>query len=516
MMKVIGAAQMQACDRAAIEQYRIPGALLMENAGLQVLDVLLELNGGLAPLSTAVVCGTGNNGGDGFVVARQLHNLGHEAVIFLVGGAAKLCGDALLNYEIAVAFGVAVVSLDESEAVGPDRFAAFEYVVDALFGTGIAGPVRGTARPVIEAMNASGTPIVAVDLPSGLVADSGSVGDRVAAATATVCLAALKPCHVLGPAASCCGEVTLVEISLPAQLLEAAPASFELMTRAAVAAMLPHREAEAHKGSCGRVLVVAGARGMAGAAALAARGALRSGAGLVEVACPEGVHEIVGAAVPEALVRPVAAGPEGGHAGAASDFAEPLGAADAIVVGPGMGKAAGTAKLIRELIAGAALPMVVDADGLNALGDDLAPVAAAPAPRILTPHPGEAGRLLGRDAATVQADRPSAAHELADRSGAIVVLKGHRTLVAAPGRVTVVNPTGNAGMATGGTGDVLAGVTAALMGQGTDPFRAACAGAWLHGAAGDLVADQLGERSLLAGDLADALPEAFAAVQEDE
>ncbi len=505
---------MQACDRAAIEEYRIPGALLMENAGLQVLDAAHEINGGAAPLSTAVVCGLGNNGGDGFVVARHLHNLGREAIVYLVGDAAALSGDARLNYDIAVAFGVPVVEVGEADA--PDMvttLARFELVVDALLGTGIQGAVRGPAAVVIEAMNASATPIVAVDLPSGLQADGGAVDGEAVRASLTVCLAALKPCHVLAPACEYCGDVSVAEISLPSPLLEAAEACLLLTEPGDVAAALPRREVESHKGSFGRVLVVGGAPGTAGAAALAARGALRSGAGLVDVVCPESVYEMIGAAATEALVHPMAAGDDGTLDVTAADLADLVEAATAVVIGPGMGTGASAATLVRELVRDASLPMVIDADGLNALRDGLATVADSAGVRVLTPHPGEASRLLGCEPRDVQADRPAAARELADRSGAIVVLKGYRSLIAAPGQVTVVNPTGNPGMATGGTGDVLAGAIGALIGQGVDPFRAAWVGAWLHGAAGDAAAAEVGEISMTAGDLAAALPAAFAAIE---
>ncbi len=506
---------MKACDRTAIEEYRIPGTVLMENAGLQVLDVIHEINGGDAPLSTAVVCGGGNNGGDGFVVARHLCNLGREAVVYFLGDADRLSGEARLNYEIAAAFGVQIVHVgDQDLPAMAATLAPFEFIVDALLGTGIQGAVRGPAALMIAAMNESATPIVAIDLPSGLRADSGSVDGEVVRASATVSLAALKACHVLAPASEYCGAVSLADISLPARLIDEAEAGLLLTEPGDVAAALPWRAAEAHKGTCGRVLVIGGAPGTAGAAALAARGALRSGAGLVDVVCPVSAYELIGAAAVEALVHPMPSAADGTLHATAQDLAELMTAASAAVIGPGLGVGAHVGSLVRELVTSAALPLVVDADGLNTLEGELEIVAEATAVRVLTPHPGEAGRLLGCDTSHVQADRPAAARQLADRSGAIVVLKGYRSLIAAPGRATVVNPTGNPGMATGGTGDVLAGVIGALLGQGLDPFQAAWVGAWLHGAAGDAVAAQVGEISMTAGDLAAGLPAAFAAVEE--
>ncbi len=499
---------MQACDRAAIEEYRIPGIVLMENAGLQVLDVLLEMNDGASPLSTAVVCGSGNNGGDGYVVARHLHNLGREAVVYLVADPERLRGDALLNYQIAIKFGVPIRAATELTAAEfANALAGYEFVVDALLGTGIEGPVRGPARVAIQAINEAGRPVLAVDLPSGVEADGGGVMGEVVRAQSTVALAALKSCHVLSPACEACGEVVLAEISIPADVIDAAEPRLLLGTAESVAMALPPRPAGAHKGTQGRVLVCGGAVGTAGAVVLAARGALRTGAGLVDVACPQAIYDLVGAGVTEALVHPW------DEAESTPVLDEWIAAANALVVGPGLGTGSPATELARSLVRSSPVPTVVDADGLNALVGDLEPLREAPAARILTPHPGEAGRLLEISTADVQGDRVGAARALADRSGSIVVLKGHRTLIAAPGEVTVVNPTGNPGMATGGTGDVLAGVIGALVGQGTDPFRAAWVGAWLHGTAGDLVASDLGEASLIAGDLADALPAAFAVLE---
>lgn len=515
MIKVLGSAQMQACDRAAVEEYRIPGALLMENAGVQVLDALYELGGGAAPLSTAVVCGRGNNGGDGFVVARQLHNLGHEAVVYLLGPADDLGGDARLNYEIATAFGVPVVPLAEDELDSLEAtLARFEWIVDGLLGTGIRGAAREDAAAVIRAVNAAGTPVLAIDLPSGLQADRGAVEGDAVRATATVCLAALKPCHVLAPATEYCGEISVAEISIPAPLIEQADAVLQLIEPADVLAALPERAVDSHKGTHGRVLIVGGAPGTAGAAALAARGALRGGAGLVDVACPDSVYDVVGAAAPEALVHPLPTD-ENGLLTAGTDVLAPLvEQATAVVVGPGLGTAERAGEIARYLVAEASVPLVLDADGLNVLGEDLSALRAARGARVLTPHPGEAARLLGCSPAEVQADRPAALARLVEASGAVVVLKGFRTLIGAPGAPVVVNPTGNPGMATGGTGDVLAGLIGALLAQQVDPWRAAWVAAWLHGAAGDRTAVDGAEMALTAGDVAEALPAAFAELAE--
>lgn len=513
MIKVLDTARMQACDRAAIEKYRIPGVVLMENAGLQVLDAIVEHFKGQLPLSAAVLCGKGNNGGDGFVVARHLHNLGHEVVVYLFGDADALVGDAARNHQMAAAIGVPIVAVTEAQAwtdlaAGLSRF---DCVVDAMLGTGLQSAARGVIADAIGAVNASGVPVVAVDLPSGLAADTGAlVGDAIVA-DLTVTFAAPKCCHLLAPASERCGDLTVGDISIPAAVMEAVEPALWLLEPEDCVALLEPRQPDAHKGSYGRVLVLAGSPGTAGAAVLAAQGALRGGAGLVHVACPESVYSLIGAQLTEALVHSVPADAAGGVGTAASGAIERLlQMTDVMALGPGLGTSEETVALVRELAARAECPAVIDADGLNALVGELQSLNGAPGARILTPHPGEAARLLGRSSESIQADRPAAVRELSERTGAVVVLKGHRTLTCPPGGVPIVNPTGNPGMATGGTGDVLTGLIAALLAQGLEPLVAAWSGVYLHSLAGDEAAAQVGEISLLAGDVIEALPAAFA------
>ncbi len=512
VMKVLNSEQMQRCDRAAIDDYGIAELVLMENAGVQVVESMDEYFGDSGPDLIAVMCGKGNNGGDGFVVARHLYSTGRVVRAYLFAAAADLRGSVAENHRIAAAIGIDIIEVPDAESWEQHaaEIVGFDCIVDALFGTGITGPLRGHFGAVVETINDSGASVVAVDLPSGLSADNGWIAGPAVDADLTVTFAAPKLCHTFPPACELIGELSVVDIGIPEAAIDAVESALELITPEECAFALEPREADTHKGSYGRVLIIAGAPGMAGAAALTARGALRGGAGLVTVGAPDSVAEIVASLVAEALVRPHAADSDGGLGLAAKAGLTALaGAADVIAVGPGVGTSEETQQLVRELVVESPAPVVLDADGLNAFGGDPEVLREIGPPCVLTPHPGELARLLGMSTADVQADRLAAVRTLAERSGAIVILKGYRSLVCDPQRTVAINPTGNPGMATGGSGDVLTGLLAALIGQGMEPFAAARLGAFLHGEAGDIAAERVGEISLIASDIVDALPDAF-------
>jgi len=518
-MKVLTAEQMQRCDRAAIDDHGIPEMVLMENAGVQVVEAMEEYFGDTQPELVAVMCGKGNNGGDGFVVARHLHADGRAVRVYLFSAGADLQGPVAENYGIAARAGVDIVEIPDEACWRrhADEVFGFDVIVDALFGTGINGPLRGHFGDVVGAINDSGAVVVAVDLPSGLAADSGEIAGPAVDADLTVTLAAPKLCHALAPACELIGELSVVDIGIPSDEIAAVADALELITPEECAAYLGPRDRDTHKGSYGRVLVVGGAPGMAGAAALTARAALRGGAGLVTVAAPDSVSDVVAGLVAEALVRPHASNAEGGLAVAAqAGLAALAAAADVLAVGPGVGTSSDTQQVVRDIVTAAEVPVVLDADGLNAFAGDAAALRAVKPPCVLTPHPGESGRLLGRTTAEVQGDRLGAVRELAERSGAIVVLKGYRSLVCDPNGRVAINPTGNPGMATGGSGDVLTGLIAALIAQGLEPYAAARVGVFLHGEAGDVAATVVGEISLIASDIIAALPDAFAGCVRDE
>jgi NAD(P)H-hydrate epimerase len=501
---LVGAATMRALDRHTIETLGVPGELLMESAGRAVAEVVLRERAG-RPGDVLVVCGAGNNGGDGFVIARQLHAIGVAVRVALVGERRRLRGDAAANAARLERAGVRI-------ATGPVRCAGASVVVDALFGTGLDRAVGGAAATAIRRMRAArpAARVVAVDLPSGLDADTGREHGVAVAADVTVTIGLPKLGLALEPGRSLAGTIVVARIGIA----DAAPKlaiDAELWTAAGVARRLPPRPVSGHKGVFGHVLVVAGSRGKTGAAALAADGALRAGAGLVTIACPAAANEILEVKCTEAMTAPVADTSDGAIAAAALGALLELAAErDVVALGPGIGRAAETQKLVRDLASRVARPLVIDADGLFPFaGRGLAALKARKAATMLTPHPGEASRLLGVPIAEILRDRVAAARRLATESGSVVVLKGAASVIAAADGRTAVNPTGGPALGSGGTGDVLTGVLASLVGQGVAPFEAAALATWLHGAAGDRLSERRGASGALAGEVAAELPALF-------
>jgi NAD(P)H-hydrate epimerase len=386
-------------------------------------------------------------------------------------------------------------------------------VVDALLGTGVSGGARGLIARGIETINASAATIVAIDLPSGADADSGRLPGVTVRAHRTLTLCRPKPCLVLEPAASHAGTWRVLDIGIPDEAVAAEGSDLFWCDDAAAAALVPGRPPDAHKGTLGHLLAVAGSRGKSGAAALLARAALRSGVGLVTVATPRSIQPIVAAAQSEVMTQPLGETRLGGLSRAGALAARKLLATrDALALGPGLGTESATREGLVALLAASRVPAVLDADGLNAFAAERRPrvrLRARRHPLVLTPHPGEAARLLGTTAAAIQADRLGCARRLAGETGAVVVLKGRRTVVAHPDGRASLNATGNPGMATGGTGDALTGVLGALLARGLAAFDAGRLGTYVHGAAGDLAAEQFGENGMIAGDLIDALPLAW-------
>jgi NAD(P)H-hydrate epimerase len=487
------AEKMRATDAAAIEGLGIPGGHLMERAGVAVArEIMLAFD----PESVVVYAGKGNNGGDGFVVARELFNAGIDVTVYAVAGRDAYQGDARLNLEIAERLGVEIV--DGVEPVGDADVA-----LDAVFGTGFSGVAAGAAAEAIEAMNTSAAAVVALDIASGVDASTGELRGPSVLADLTVTLHAPKVGHFVSPGDRRAGHVVVVPIGIPPACDEQADV-FALSADAVGLLVRPKGDAD-HKRSVGTVLVVGGSRGMTGAAAMAALGALRSGAGLVHCALPDDLVgekpylEVVNVAVP-------GAGRLGHEAlGAIRDEMARLKAA---ALGPGMGRDDDTVGLVRELVGAAPeTPLVIDADGLFALGSDLELLAGRAAPTVLTPHEGELARLLDTTAAEVAAHRLASAREAARRSAATVLLKGAHTIVADPDGIAYVVPTGNPGLATPGTGDVLTGIIAGQLAKGLTATEAACLGGYVHGLAADLaVATRTSTEGLIASDLFDFLP----------
>ena len=496
---------MREVDGAAIEGVGIPGGHLMERAGVAVAAEILER---YVPDEAVVFAGKGNNGGDGFVIARELSEAGVEVTVFLLAAPEEYRGDAKLNLDILANLGIdARRATDGSGALTEDAVVLTgmaDVVVDAVFGTGFAGAAEGPAAAAIGLMNEAPGLVVSVDIASGVVASTGSVSGPAVAADLTVTLHAAKVGHFVTPGGSLSGEVVIAPIGIPA-LCDREPDVW-LLTGEAMGELVVPKGSLDHKRSVGTVLVAGGSRGMEGAAHLAAFAALRGGAGLVHCALPEGAA----AEKPFAEVITVTVPGEDGRFGAAarSPLLEEAGRFKALALGPGLGRGDGTRLLVRELL-GVGRPLVLDADGLYALGGELELLAGRAHPTVLTPHEGELGRLNGRPAEEVAAERLESARVAARRSGATVVLKGEATIVADPSGRAYVVPTGNPGLATPGTGDVLTGVIAAQLAKGLPATGAACLGAYLHGLAADLAAEEaVGTEAMVASDLFHYLPAA--------
>ena len=511
-MRVLSADQMREADRRTIEEIGIPSLVLMENAGRQVVTAMQAAFEDLPSSRVAVLAGRGNNGGDGFVIARVLRQGGVDVTVFVLGALADVRGDARVNLEILGRLGFPVVEVPGEEAweLHASELGGCDLVVDAVFGTGLKAPLAGFYETVVADVNALPVPIVSVDLPSGLSADTNEVIGPAVDADLTVTFAAPKLPLVLPPARALAGELVIVDIGIPPQVIDAlAGPRVEVLTRDRLRALVPARDPAGHKGDYGHVLVVAGSRGKTGAAHLAATGALRSGAGLVTVATPASCLPVVAALGAEYMTFPLAETPAGGiRADALDQIAD--GPWDVIAAGPGLGTGEEVRAFVEGLLRRSRVPLVLDADALNALaGDPGALVARDGQVVVVTPHPGEMGRLLGLSTAEVQANRLESARNLAAARGLHVVLKGHRTIVAGPAGAVAINPTGNPGMATGGTGDVLTGVIAAWLAQIDEPEAACGLAVYLHGAAGDLAAGDEGQVSMTAQDVATRLGDAL-------
>ncbi|MCC6731339.1 MAG: NAD(P)H-hydrate dehydratase [Chthonomonadales bacterium] len=503
-MRVVTAAEMRDLDSRAIGEAGMPGVVLMENAGRAVASVLTRRFGGLVGTRVHVACGTGNNGGDGFVVARLLALGGARVAVSLAGDAERVRGEARVHLSLLHAAGA-----ERVDVVGDA-----DLYVDALLGTGSRGAPREPHASAIRRMNASGRPIVAVDIPSGVDADTGAIEGDAVDATVTVTFAFPKLGMFIAPGAARVGDLVVDHIGFAWTSL-GADASAEWFQAEDAHALLVPRRRDAHKGDFGHVLICGGSDGMSGAPTMAARSALRAGAGLVTVAAPRTAQRVVAARLEEAMTMAL---PE--ERGALSAAAiEPLRRAavrcDALCVGPGGSRQPGASDAMLGLLVGADIPAVVDADALNALAARPDALRGRKASTVLTPHPGECGRLLGTDAAGVQSDRVSAARRCAGRYGAVVVLKGSHTLVcdgrgpANRERTVSINTTGNPGMATAGSGDSLTGIVGAFLAGGMDAWDAARLGAHVHGRAGDLAASVLGERAMVAGDIIDQVSAAL-------
>ena len=516
-MKTVTAAEMRSIDRCTIEELGIPGVVLMEHAGRAVFHSTMRIwgeQGGSGAVS--VVCGRGNNGGDGFVVARHLRNHGVPVRVCALAEKDQISGDARINLDILEKMGVKVNYIKSGSELREVLDGSL-LVVDAILGTGARGAPVGLVLDAIREINSLGVPVVAVDVPSGIDADTGAVPGDCVRAVETVTFGFVKRGLVMYPAARYTGRVIIADISIPEAALSELQLNVELVEPETVAGLLPELPPDAHKGNRGHVLFVGGSTGLTGAVTLSALASLRAGVGLTTVAVPRSLNGIMEVKLTEAMTKPVADTGEGSFAIEALEEVVHLSTGMGVLaVGPGIGRHPETGEFVKALLKSVKVPVVVDADGLYPFSGNPSLLKGREGPTIITPHPGEMGRLMGISTAQVQSDRVATARACARETGAIVVLKGAATVIAEPpngngpadGDVWI-NCTGNPGMATGGSGDVLTGVIAGLLCRGLSPSLAAVAGVFLHGLAGDIAAEGLGMNGVVAGDIVDRIPEAW-------
>ena len=509
-MKIVSPEQMREIDRTAIEELGIPGRKLMERAGRAVADRVLGMLGpDLEQKNVILLAGKGNNGGDALVAARLLEDEGIKTRTYLLGRPTEIKGDASANLGRLFRNRAILVELTEDQELKDlrENLSDADLIVDGIFGTGFRGKAEGIAATVIELINRTPTPVVAIDIPSGLGGEFGEVGGIAVRAAVTVTMGLAKTGLVRGEGLKYAGRIEIADIGFPPEAIDPVAAELELLTPAELAGCLSPRSPVDHKGVYGRLLILAGSPGMTGAACLTATAALRAGAGLVTVGLPESLNSILEVKCTEAMTVPLAETSRRTLAPAARPAIESfLKNADLAALGPGLSQNPETGKLIRELIRDCPLPLVIDADGLNLLAEDTEVLTGAKAPRILTPHPGEMSRLTGLSPAEILRDREGIAQSFARKYDCVLVLKGAGTIVAGPEGPPAVNITGNPGMATGGTGDVLTGLIAGFLAQGVEPVAAARLGVYVHGAAGDRAAEKVGQISLIASDCIEAVP----------
>lgn len=517
-MKVVTAAEMRQIDKDTIEGIGIPGIVLMETAGSEIVRAI-ERHYPTAQ-RIGVFVGKGNNGGDGLVIARQLAHAGREVQIFLVSPAESFTGEALTNLDIARNLELQIEEI-LTDAVFIDTLKC-DLLVDAIFGTGLRGVVREPVANIINAINNLPIPILSVDLPSGLDADSGNPLGTCVQADRTVTIGLPKRGLLLHPGADLAGKLEVVDIGFPQQVIDAQNIKVNWTTEKDAAAWIPARSPASYKGSYGRVLVVAGSTGMTGAAALTSEAALRVGAGLVTLAIPQNLNTILEVKLSEVMTLPLPETEAGSLAESSTstilEYAKKT--KSLLAIGPGLSQHPETVGLVHQLISEnhkqeLGLRMVIDADGLNALAQETDLISLLGTETVLTPHPGEMARLTNIPISTLESNRIGTAEEFANQYGVTLVLKGAPTITSNPNGETWVNSTGNAGMATAGMGDVLTGIIAGLMAQNVPSETAAVLGVYLHGLAGDIAAEKLGMHGLIAGDVLQAVPQAISSLIPD-
>jgi hydroxyethylthiazole kinase-like uncharacterized protein yjeF len=508
-MKIVTATEMTRIDRRTIEDFGIPGETLMERAGNGVFDAAMrmldECEGGVL-----LFAGRGNNGGDAFVVARLLQKSGIPNLTVLLAEEADVKVDAALNLDRLKRSRAEISVVRDAGQLRAIPTEDYSVIVDGILGTGIKGAVKGFYAEVIEYINGLGKRVVAIDIPSGINGDTGIHEGPCIRADVTVTMGLPKEGLLRGDALNFIGKLEVVDIGIPPEIIEEAPSDADLLTEREMAALMPRRKRISHKGDYGRLFVLAGSRGFTGAAAMVCSSAMRAGSGLVFLGIPESLNPILEVKLTETMTIPLDETPQGTLSySARSRIMEHLSECTNAVIGPGISTHPETARLVQEILKEAKVSLLIDADGLNCLQGKTELLRAYEAPVIVTPHPGEMSRLTGLDARTILNDPWKAAADFAKQNGLVVILKSAETVIADVDGSLSINIAGDAGMASGGMGDVLSGVVASLMGQGMRPIDAAKLGTFVHGLAGEMGARQKGQLSLIASDVIELLPVAF-------
>ena len=502
-MKVAFSGQMRELDRQAIEEAGIPGIVLMENAGRETVRVLNDYYPDLQEARVIVFAGRGNNGGDGFVIARHLTNRGCEVVVFLMGHLDDLSGDAATNARIATAMAIPILEIESKTQLTAQRdvIQNVDIIVDAMFGTGLKRALKDIFSDAVMVINESNAFVVSVDIPSGLLSDTGSIIGQAVMADLTVTYGLPKPGLLIYPGAYHTGQLVVADISIPRTLVDDMHLSGEILSPVHFPAFFSPRAPDSHKGRYGHLLILAGSPGKTGAAILAARAAARTGTGLVTLAAPSPLNTVYESTLAEIMTFPLPGKSPVFHPDHIEAVRDALIGKSAVLIGPGIGTSPETEEFLRALMASIDVPVILDADALNIIATSHGPWFKPGITRILTPHPGEFSRLTDLEVRAVLDEQLDVITDFAGTNHCIVVLKTARTLIAYPDGRFWINITGNPGLAKGGSGDILAGMIAGLAARGLEPEQAAIAGVFWHGLTGDLASEQLGMHEMLAGDM---------------
>ncbi|WP_432402386.1 NAD(P)H-hydrate dehydratase [Wukongibacter sp. M2B1] len=506
-MKVALSDEIKKIDKTAIEKYGIPGVILMENAGRAVAEEIINEFSLVSKIT--IVCGRGNNGGDGYVLARHLYNKGYKIKVFVLGEKEGIGGDALINYKIINNLGIDIDEIISDEDLMRLKDSIIEYpiVIDSLFGTGLNKEVGGIPERVINIINEYSKHVIAVDIPSGIGGNDGRVYNVAVRADKTVTFALPKYGNLIYPGAEYNGNLVIKDIGIPNEVIENVELNHNLIDLELIENNLPSRRKDTHKGSYGRANIIAGSLGMAGAAVLTCKSALRTGVGLLRLYIGESLNYIVKSGIPEAVTVPLQEMRKGvigiNHI---DKIIEDTKTADVLTIGPGCGSTAELSEIVKRILRDVDVPIVIDADGLNILSKNIEWLSEKKPKIVITPHLGEMERLTGIPIEEIKNNLVKVAKDFSQKWKVIVVLKGASTIITSPNKETFINVNGNPGMATAGSGDVLTGIITGLIAQGLEPLKAAVTGVYLHGLTGDKIASEKGEYGLLAGDIVEEIP----------